>query len=67
MAFFEDLHVLACIDDNFLFDLWMGLLEGVVFDDSLHLNEMQLQEIEDLEKESKSQNTEKQTRNYINS
>lgn len=57
--------LLGCNDDNSVFNQWTGLQEGVVFDDSCHLNEMQLQEIEDIEKEAKSQNTERQTRNYI--
>ena len=54
LAFLEDL--LACTDDDSVLNQWTGLEENVVFDDSFNLNETQImQEIEDLEKEAKSQ------------
>ena len=61
LAFLEDL---ACTDDSSVWPylnngVLTGLEESVVFGDSFYLNETQMQEIEDLEKEAKSLNTER--------
>ena len=63
MDFLEDL--LGSTDDNSVLNQWTGLDENIIFDDAYNLDDIQLQEIEDLETEAKSKNTERQTKNYI--
>lgn len=63
LSFLEDL--LGAGNDNTIFNQWTGLPDDVDFNEFVELNDNQLREIQELESEAKSKNTERQTTNYV--